>query len=194
MVSVSALGLLLSGFVPASVHVGYATELLSPMLVRNIVNAMLPWFPPTLKLMNDDDSWLTREDQTVMLDAALKAVCPKSGTCPKAVAAKDYLFLMTFEQRQGSVAFLAGCLAAVYALHLPLAARHPVHFLFFLVAVLMTLINVNHTGVLAFGHNPYVSEHGWWVGALFAPVWMLIGALNFIGLRASVAAAKEKKA
>ena len=57
-------------------------------------------------------------------------------------AAADYAFVMTFEQRQGSSGFLGCAAAALYAATLPLSQRHPLHFLFMVVAASMIIGNL----------------------------------------------------
>ena len=66
------------------------------------------------------------------------------------------------------------------------------HLVFFVVAVFMALANFNHVG-LPFGHNPYVSGDGWWVGALFGPFWVLIAIFNMVAFRISRLARWERE-
>jgi len=92
---ISTLGLLLCT-APALVH---GPELVSPMLSRLVVNVILPFFGPGLPELR---TALHRAEQLAMLDAA-RAAAPES----KQAAADDYVFLLLFEQRQGSLAFVA---------------------------------------------------------------------------------------
>ncbi|MEL6867138.1 MAG: hypothetical protein AAFP19_22125 [Bacteroidota bacterium] len=61
-----------------------------------------------------------------MLDAALEAA-PKE----KKTKAKDYLFVLLFEQRQGAICFTAVAISAIYGMGIELTARPP-PYLFFL--------------------------------------------------------------
>jgi hypothetical protein len=92
---ISTLGLLLCT-APALVH---GPEVVSPMLSRIVVNFILPFFGPGLP---HPRIGLHRAEQLAMLDAA-RAATPET----KRAAADDDVFLVLFEQRQGSLALVA---------------------------------------------------------------------------------------
>lgn len=165
-VQISTLGLLLA-MAPGILH---SVEVAFPMLSRLIVNYVLPLFGLTLP--NSAKS-LSYDEQIKMLDAA-KDVAPKG----KQVAATDYLFLMIFEQRQGSLAFLSVVVAIIYAISLPLADRAVLHLLMAVMSVLFALVNANHGGIPLLGHHPKISKHGRNVGIVFAPFWAVAAILN----------------
>lgn len=166
-IQISTLALVLS-MVPVTLH---GIEVLFPMQARWIVNWVLPFFgltPPTRKMA------LTQDEQVTMLDAALHAA-PKE----KLTNAKDYIFILLFEQRQGAIGFTAVAVGAIYGMGLELAARQPLHLVFGVVAVLMMLVNANHGGFLPFfGKHPKVSKHGRHVGWVFTPFWLVVVLLN----------------
>lgn len=168
-IQISTLGLVLS-IIPVTLH---GIEVLFPMQARMIVNWVLPFFglkTPSGK-MN-----LTQAEQLTMLDAALSAA-PKE----KTTNAKDYIFLLLFEQRQGAIGFAAVAAAAIYGMGLELAARQPLHLLFGVLAVLMMLVNANQAGFLPFfGKHPRVSKHGRNVGIVFTPFWLVVALLNWL--------------
>lgn len=166
---ISTLGLVLS-IIPVTLH---GIEVLFPMQARMIVNWVLPFFG--LKTP-DSKIALTQDEQLTMLDAALKA-SPKE----KLTNAKDYIFLLLFEQRQGAIGFTAVAVGAIYGIGLELAARQPLHLLFGVVAVLMMLVNANQAGFLPFfGKHPRVSTHGRNVGIVFTPFWLVVALLNWL--------------
>lgn len=165
--TVSVIALLLS-IVPFLVH---GAEVAFPLLARWIVNYVLPFFG--LSLPNRATA-LTAGDQITMLDAAI-AVAPYE----KKTAARDYIFILLFEQRQGAICFSAVAAGAVYGLTLSLVERHPLHFVFGVIAVLMTLVNANHAGIPLLGDHPKVSRHGRNVGIVFVPFWALVAVLNW---------------
>ncbi|MCB9529139.1 MAG: hypothetical protein H6701_12295 [Myxococcales bacterium] len=165
---ISTLGLLLC-LAPAVVH---GVEVISPMLSRWVVNLVLPLFGPGLP---HADTALTHDEQLAMLDAA-RAASPDG----KRAAADDYVFLMLFEQRQGSLAFLSVAVGIVYALGLGLDARGPLHLVFGVMSILFALVNANHAGVPGLGRHPRVSRHGRNVGILFAPFWAASAAFNLM--------------
>ena len=68
----------------------HSIEVVYPMLVWWVVNWVLPLFAPGLP---KSSLFLTSEEQTVMLDAALEA-SPKE----KKTAGEDYIFVLLFEQ------------------------------------------------------------------------------------------------
>lgn len=168
-IQISTFGLALS-IIPATLH---GIELLFPMQARMIVNWVLPFFG--LKSPSGKTA-LTQDEQLRMLDAALDAA-PNE----KMTNAKDYIFLLLFEQRQGAIGFTAVAIGAIYGMGLELAARQPLHLLFGLVAVLMMLVNANQAGFLPFfGKHPRVSDHGKNVGIVFTPFWLAVALLNWL--------------
>lgn len=116
-----------------------------------------------------------------MLDAAI-GVAPQE----KQTAAKDYIFLMLFEQRQGAICFTAVAAGAIYGITLSLAERNPLHFVFGAIAVLMTLANANHAGIPFLGNHPKLSRHGKHVGIAFAPFWALVAVANWSSFSTSL--------
>ncbi len=168
-IQISTLGLVLS-IIPVTLH---GIEVLFPMQARLIVNWVLPFFG--FKAPNGETA-LTKDEQLTMLDAALNA-SPKE----KFTNAKDYIFLLIFEQRQGAIGFIAVAIGAIYGIGLELAARQPLHLLFGVVAVLMMLVNANQAGFLPFfGKHPKVSKHGKNVGIIFTPFWLVVALLNWL--------------
>ncbi|MFK7966462.1 MAG: hypothetical protein AB8C46_21060 [Burkholderiaceae bacterium] len=165
----STLGLLFC-LAPAIIH---AVEVVRPLWARWIVNWVLPFFAPGLPRPS---KVLTHSDQIAMLEAALDAA-PKE----KGPAGADYIFVVLFEQRQGSLAFIALAVGVLYGLTLPLGDRHALHLIFGVMAALFVLVNANHAGVPGLGHHPKVSRNGRNVGFLFAPFWAATAILNYIG-------------
>lgn len=90
------------------------------------------------------------------------------------------MFLMLFEQRQGSLAFVAAAVGVLYGLGLGVEARAPLHLVFGVMSALFALVNANHAGIPGLGHHPRVSRHGRHVGLLFAPFWLVAAALNLM--------------
>ena len=86
-IQISTLAMVLS-IIPVTLH---GIEMLFPMQARWIVNWVLPFFG--LKAPSSKTA-MTQDEQLTMLDAALDA-SPKE----KLTNAKDYLFLLLFEQR-----------------------------------------------------------------------------------------------
>ena len=166
---------LILSIVPFAVH---GVEVIFPLLARWIVNGVLPFFGFTLPSRATS---LTANEQITMLDAAID-VAPQE----KKTAAKDYIFLMLFEQRQGALCFTAVAAGAVYGMTLSLMERHPLHFVFGVIAVLMTLVNANHAGIPFLGNHPKVSRHGKNVGIVFVPFWALVAALNWTGFASAL--------
>lgn len=166
-IQISTLGLVLS-IIPVTLH---GIEVLFPMQARLIVNWVLPFFglqSPSGRMA------LTKNEQLSMLDAALRAAPTE-----KTTNAKDYIFLLLFEQRQGAIGFAAVAVGAVYGMGLELAARQPLHLLLGVVAILMMLVNANQAGFLPFiGNHPKVSKHGRNVGIVFTPFWLVVAVLN----------------
>jgi hypothetical protein len=168
-IQISTLAMALS-IIPVTLH---GIEVLFPMQARWIVNWVLPFFG--LKTPNGKSA-LTQNEQLTMLDAALEA-SPKE----KLSNAKDYIFLLLFEQRQGAIGFTAVAVGAIYGMGLELAARQPLHLVFGVVAVLMLLVNANQAGFLPFfGKHPKVSTHGRNVGIVFTPFWLVVAILNYL--------------
>ncbi len=165
---VSTLGLLLC-LAPAAVH---GVEVVSPMLARWVVNYVLPIFGPGLPSANAS---LSHDEQLAMLDAARNA-SPKG----KEAAADNYVFLILFEQRQGSLAFLSVAVGVVYGLGLGLDARAPLHLVFGVMSVMFALVNANHAGIPMLGRHPRVSPHGRNVGLMFAQFWAASAAFNLV--------------
>ena len=166
-IQISTLGLALS-IIPVTLH---GIEVLFPLQSRMIVNWVLPFFglkSPISKIA------LTKDEQLTMLDAALSA-SPKE----KNNNAKDYIFLLLFEQRQGAIGFIAIAVGAIYGMGIELVLRQPLHLLFGVVAVLMMLANANQARFLPFfGKHPRVSKHGRNVGIVFTPFWLVVALLN----------------
>ena len=168
-IQISTLAMVLS-IIPVTLH---GIEVLFPMQSRWIVNWVLPFFG--LKAPNSKTA-LSQDEQLTMLDAALDA-SPKE----KMTNAKDYIFLLLFEQRQGAIGFTAVSVGAIYGMGLEIAARQPLHLVFGVVAVLMMLVNANQAGFLPFfGKHPRVSTHGRNVGIVFTPFWLAVAVLNYL--------------
>lgn len=172
--ALSTTALILS-IVPFLVH---GIEVLFPLLSRWIVNGVLPFFGLTLPSRATS---LTANEQITMLDAAID-VAPQE----KQTAAKDYIFLMLFEQRQGAICFTAVAAGAIYGITLSLTERNPLHFVFGVIAVLMMLVNANHAGIRFLGNHPKVSRHGKHVGIAFAPFWAVVAVLNWSAFATSM--------
>src|SRR6056297_1360710 len=102
--TISTIALLLC-LAPGALH---SVEAAFPMLSRWIVNYVLPFFGPGRPAAAGS---LTNDEQLTMLDAAVEAA-----PAAKKKAASDYVFLMLFEQRQGSLAFLSVIAGVVYGL------------------------------------------------------------------------------
>lgn len=158
----------------------HAAEAAFPLLARWIVNYVLPFFGPGRPTQATS---LTNDEQLVMLDAAVVAA-PDD----KKEAASDYVFLMLFEQRQGSLAFLSVVVGVIYGLTLTLGERNPLHLVLVVMSALFMLVNANHAGIRFLGHHPRVSRHGRHVGIVFAPFWAVATVLNVLAFIASQAA------
>lgn len=148
------------------------------MLARWIVNDVLPLFGPALP--NRAGS-LTKNEQLAILDAAVDAA-----PAAKQEAASDYVFLMLFEQRQGSLAFLSVIVGVVYGLTLTLTERNPLHLVLAVMAALFALVNFNHAGIPFLGHHPRVTRHGRNVGLVFGPFWTVAAVLNVLAFSSSL--------
>lgn len=103
----SNVGLLLTA-VPILVH---GTEALFPMTARFVANLVMPFFG--FRLPTDSAAYLTLDDQTKMLESAISAAPSDKWT-----TAADYIFILTFEQRQGSAGFWATLVGSLYAMTL----------------------------------------------------------------------------
>ncbi|NRB64844.1 MAG: hypothetical protein HRU40_17785 [Saprospiraceae bacterium] len=168
-IQISTIGLILS-IIPVTLH---GIEMLFPMQARMIANWVLPFFG--LKSPSSKTA-LTQDEQLSMLDAALDAA-----PMEKSTNAKDYIFILLFEQRQGAIGFAAVAVGAIYGMGLELAARQPLHLLLGVVAILMMLVNANQAGFLPFfGKHPKVSKHGRNVGIVFTPFWLVVALLNWL--------------
>lgn len=154
--------------IPGILH---AIEVAFPMLSRLIVNYVLPFFEPRLP---KGVYQITAKEQTGMLDAAISSVEEE-----KRIAAKDYVFLLLFEQRQNSLVLWAIIADILYGFQLPLDERVSLHFLLLVMSVLFMLVNANHAGVSFLGHNPKVSRNGRNVGFVFVPFWLAAAIFNY---------------
>ena len=172
--TISTIALLLC-LAPGALH---SVEVAFPMLARWIVNYVLPFFGPGLPKKAGS---LTYDEQLGMLDAAVDAA-----PAAKKVAASDYVFLMLFEQRQGSLAFLSVIAGVIYGLRLTLVDRNPLHLVLGVMAALFMLVNLNHAGIRFLGHHPRVTRHGRNVGIVFGPFWALATVLNVLAFSASL--------
>jgi hypothetical protein len=172
--TISTIALLLC-LAPGVLH---AVEVAFPMLSRWIVNYVLPFFGPGRPSTAGS---LTNDEQLTMLDAAVDAAPTEKRT-----AASDYVFLMLFEQRQGSLAFLSVIAGVIYGLTLTLTERNPLHLVLMVMSVLFMLVNANHAGIRFLGHHPRVSRHGRHVGIVFAPFWAVAAVLNLLAFSSSL--------
>ena len=165
--SISTIALVLCA-IPGILH---SVEVVYPMLARLIVNYVLPLFGPGLPKAKDQ---MTAQEQTAMLDAAIASVPEEKKT-----AAKDYIFLLLFEQRQNSLALWSVIAGIIYGFQLPLDERATLHFLLLVMSALFTLVNANHAGIPFLGHHPKVSRNGRNVGIVFVPFWLASTVLNY---------------
>ena len=172
--TISTIALLLC-LAPGLLH---AAEVAFPMLSRWIVNYVLPFFGPGRPTTAGS---LTNDEQLTMLDAAIDAA-PDD----KKEGASNYIFLMLFEQRQGSLAFLAVVAGVIYGLTLTLTERNPLHLVLAVMSALFMLVNANHAGIGFLGHHPRVTRHGRNVGIVFAPFWAVATVLNFVAFSSSL--------
>lgn len=156
--------------VPAVVH---AVELIKPTWVKYLINWVLSLFAPGLP---DKKQFITEKDQLNMLDAAI-AAAPDD----KKTSAKDYIFILLFEQRQNALAFIAVMVGAIAGMNLPLEGRNTLHLMFLVMSVIFTLVNANHAGFMPFfGKHPRVSRNGKHVGIVFSVFWTVSSVLNFL--------------
>ena len=156
--------------IPGILH---SVELLYPTWARLIINWVLPFFDPSLP---DKSKFITEKEQLDMLDAALVSA-PKG----KETAAKSYIFLLLFEQRQGALAFIAIFVAIIYAFQLPLAERNVLHVLLMVMSALFALVNANQAGLFPFfGKHPRMAKRGKTVGFVFFPFWLAAAVLNYL--------------
>lgn len=171
---ISNLGLLLS-IIPVTIH---GIEFLFPMQARWIANWVLPFFG--LKTPAKKNA-LTYKEQIAMLDAGLNTV-PEE----KKMSAKDYIFILIFEQRQGAIGFIAIALGAIYGMTLSIVERNPLHFVYGVVAILMMLVNANQAGLPFLGNHPKISKNGKNVGIAFTPFWLVVAILNWLAFSYSL--------
>jgi len=155
--------------VPAVVH---SVELINPTLVKYLVNWVISLFAPGLP---DKKQFITKNDQLNMLDAAIAAAPDEKKT-----SAKDYIFVLLFDQRQNALAFTSIMVGAIAAMNLPLEGRSTFHLMFLVLSVLFTLVNANHAGFMPFGHHPRVSRNGKHVGIVFSVFWIVSSMLNYL--------------
>lgn len=149
----------------------HAVEVANPLLARWIANYVLPLFGPGLP---KGGKHLSGNEQEEMLDAALLAAPEEKKT-----AAEDYLFVLLFEQRQGSLAFLSIIAGVVYGMQLPLEDRAMLHFVLLVMSVMFMLVNANHAGIPFLGKHPKVSRNGRNVGIVFSVFWLVASVLNY---------------
>mmetsp|Transcript_11486 Transcript_11486/g.27720 ORF Transcript_11486/g.27720 Transcript_11486/m.27720 type:complete len:182 (+) Transcript_11486:46-591(+) len=162
--------------IPILVH---GTECLFPMHARFVANIM-----PIFSFQKIEGEYLTLDDAVNMLQKAIGAAPSE-----KWRAAADFIFLRTFEQRQGSIGFVACAAAALYASTLPVSQRHPIHMLFMVQAALMALANLHHATELPFlGYNPFITPAGKGVGIVFVPFWAAAFYCNYMGFQDSKSA------
>lgn len=95
-------------------------------------------------------------------------------------AAEDFMFIRTFEQRQGSCGFLACAAGALYGATIPLSERHPLHMVNMVMAVLMFIGNFHHATGLPLGYNPFVTAGGKGLGVVFLPFWAVTFFCNYM--------------
>ncbi|CAJ1946051.1 unnamed protein product [Cylindrotheca closterium] len=170
--SYSGYGLLLSS-VPLLVH---GTECFFPLHARFVANIL-----PIFSFQKIEGEYLTLDDTVNMLQKAIDAAPSE-----KWRAAADFIFVRTFEQRQGSVGFVACAAAAFYASTLPVSQRHPLHMLFMVQAAFMALANLHHaTGFPFLGYNPFITAAGKGLGIAFVPFWIMAFYCNYMGFQDS---------
>jgi hypothetical protein len=174
--TISTIALLLC-LAPGVLHL---PEVAFPMLSRWIVNYVLPFFGPGRPTTAGS---LTNDEQLTMLDAAVD-----TAPAEKKEAASNYIFVMLFEQRQGSLAFLSVVVGVVYGLTLALAERNPLHLVLGVMAALFMLVNANHAGIRFLGHHPRVTRHGRNVGIVFSLFWAVAAVLNVLAFSSSLPA------
>lgn len=155
--------------IPVLVH---GSEALFPMTARYVANLV---FPLMGLYLPDPSTYLTLDDQKTMLDKAIQAAPSE-----KWKTAADYIFMLTFEQRQGSSLFWATCLGSLYALTLPLSDRYPIHMMLMILDVFMAIANANHAGIPFLGYNPMVTTNARNLGIAFAPFWMINFYFNYV--------------
>lgn len=170
-ISITALALCI---VPGVLH---SFEVVFPILARWIVNYVLPFFKPGIPKVREQ---LTPTEQLGMLDTAIASVSEA-----KTTAAKDYIFLLLFEQRQNSLVLLSVISGILYGYQLPLEERASLHFLALVMSVLFMLVNANHAGIPFLGNHPRVSRNGRNVGIVFVPFWLAGAILNYLAFAAA---------
>ncbi len=150
----------------------HSLEVTYPMWARLIVNYVLPFFEPGIP---KPKNYMTAKEQIGMLDAAFSSMPEEKKT-----AAEDYIFLLLFEQRQNSLAYLSIIAGIIYGLQLPLESRALLHFLLLVMSVLFALVNSNHAGIPFLGCHPKVSRNGRNVGIVFSVFWTIASILNYL--------------
>ncbi|MCG9875376.1 MAG: hypothetical protein MH321_11395 [Leptospiraceae bacterium] len=150
----------------------HSLEVVFPMFARLIVNYVLPFFGPGLP---NSKNQITYEEQVEMLDSAIAVVKEDKKT-----AAKDYIFVILFEQRQGSLAFLSLIVGIIYALAFPLTERAILHLVLLVMSIFFMLVNANHAGIPFLGNHPKVSRNGRNVGIVFSGFWLAASILNYL--------------
>lgn len=181
----STLGLFLLAL-PA-LHILISPEFMFPLsagcIVNYVLNGMIQFEMP------DPEMLISATEIEEMFEESVAALEPR-----KQDVGRDFMFLLTLEQRQGSGGLVACAMAAAYASTLSLDQRHPLHFLFLVMSILMTMINLNHIG-LPFGRNPNLTENGELLGMYFAPYWVFASYFNYRGFadsRSRLAFEKDK--
>ena len=180
----SAIGLTMCS-IPILVH---GPEVWHPTLSRFVANFWLPPFTLQVPATLRPGTAVGYPEQLEMLLAAVESVVGPE----KKEAARDLIFVMLFESRQGSAGFLAAAAGAAYASGLGLEERHPVHLVFTVLSVLMAFANANQAlskKYFPFGHHPFVSKNGWAVGVVFTPFWLLSTYCNYVAFHQSRLAA-----
>lgn len=142
---------------------------------RFVTNTVLPLFGFELP-----ENPFGAQEQNAAIDALIQSF-------PSAMwkNSANYAFLLIFEQKQGSAGFVAAAAASIYAFTLPLAQRHPIHFLFTVLSAVMTIANANHAGLSFLGEHPFVSPAGRNVGLLFVPFWLVSAFCNYMAFTLS---------
>lgn len=162
--------------VPGVLH---SFEVVFPLLARWIVNYVLPFFKPGLPQVSQQ---LTATEQLEMLDRGVSVV-PEA----KKTAAKDYVFLLLFEQRQNSLVLLSLIVGVLFAYQLPLDERAALHILGLVMSIFFTLVNANHAGIPFLGNHPRVSRNGRHVGIVFTFFWLAATIFNYLAFVAATA-------
>lgn len=101
----------------------------------------------------------------------------------KKTAGEDYIFVLLFEQRQGSLAFLLIITGIIYGMQLPLADRDVLHLVLLVMSVFFMLVNANQAGLPVFGKHPKVSKNGRNVGIVFSIFWLAASVFNWLAFQ-----------